>query len=178
MNKNLLLLCALIFLLLIPAAGFGENRQELIEQMASGSINWSTATILSKGIGAPPQKSYGKPQARPLALRAARLDAMRNILEAVQGVRIDSTTVVRNFATESDVILAKVEGMTCHAAAKKLGVHSVTVKRWAKANGITALLPRGKAAYANRWEEWTATVLRPVQTRQMREYLAAGGLEG
>lgn len=74
--------------------------------------------------------------------------------------------------------LAKVEGMTCHAAAKKLGVHSVTVKRWAKANGITALLPRGKAAYANRWEEWTATVLRPVQTRQMREYLAAGGLEG
>jgi hypothetical protein len=111
MNKNSLLFCTLIFLLLIPAAGFGENRQALIEQMASGSINWSTATILSKGIGVPPQKSYGKPQARPLALRAARLDAMRNILEALQGVRIDSTTVVRNFATESDVILAKVEGM-------------------------------------------------------------------
>ncbi len=111
MNKNPLLLCALIFLLLIPATGLGENRQELIEQMASGSINWSTATILSKGIGVPPQKAYGKPQARPLALRAARLDAMRNILEALQGVRIDSTTVVRNFATESDVILAKVEGM-------------------------------------------------------------------
>ena len=111
MNKNPLLFCALIFLLLIPAAGFSENRQELIEQMASGSINWSTATILSKGIGAPPQKAYGKPQARPLALRAAQMDAMRNILEALRGVRIDSTTVVRNFATESDVILAKAEGM-------------------------------------------------------------------
>ena len=74
--------------------------------------------------------------------------------------------------------LAKVEGMTCNAAAKKLGVHSATVKRWARANGITALMPRGEATYANRWEEWTATVLRPAQMRQMREYLAAGGLEG
>ena len=74
--------------------------------------------------------------------------------------------------------LAKVPDMTCNTAAKKLGVNSATVKRWARTNGITALMPRGRATYANRWEEWTATVLRPVQMRQWREYLAAGGLEG
>jgi hypothetical protein len=46
-----------------------------------------------------------------MALRAAKLDAYRNILEVVRGVRINSTTVVRDYAVESDVIMSKVEGM-------------------------------------------------------------------
>ena len=74
--------------------------------------------------------------------------------------------------------LAKVPDMTCNAAAGKLGINSATVKRWARTNGITALMPRGRATYANRWEEWTATRLRRVEMRQWREYLAAGGMEG
>ena len=53
----------------------------------------------------------GKPNARPMALRAAQVDAYRNLLEIVQGVRIDSNTVVKDFMTESDVIRASVEGL-------------------------------------------------------------------
>lgn len=111
MRKHTILSIGLIFLLAIPMSVNCKEWQDLVEEMGNGSINWSRAVIVSKGIGAPPEKYYGKPQARPLALRAAKLDSMRNILEVVQGVRIDSTTVVRNFATESDVIMAKVEGM-------------------------------------------------------------------
>jgi hypothetical protein len=46
-----------------------------------------------------------------MAMRAAKLDAMRNILEVINGVRIDSSTIVRDYAVESDIIRAKVEGM-------------------------------------------------------------------
>jgi hypothetical protein len=41
------------------------------------------------------------------AVRAARLDAMRQLGEAIQGVRIDAKTTVQDFVTESDEIHAQ-----------------------------------------------------------------------
>ncbi len=43
-------------------------------------------------------------QAKALALRAARADAMRKLGEKIQGLAITSTTTVKDFVTESDVI--------------------------------------------------------------------------
>ncbi len=111
MKKNSILAIALVALLLVPASGYCEQWQELVEQKANGSINWTRGIIQAKGIGAPPEKYYGKPQARPMALRAAKLDAMRNLLEVTKGVRIDSTTTVENYVVESDIIMSKVDGM-------------------------------------------------------------------
>ena len=85
---------------------------QIIEQMAGkGKMNWSEGYIEAVGIGAPPERFIGKPQARPLALRAARVDAYRNLLELTKGVRVDSMTVVKDFAVESDVINTQVEGV-------------------------------------------------------------------
>ncbi len=111
MKKKSIFVLVVVFLLVIPTCGFSDNGQDFIEQMGKGSINWSQGTILAKGIGAPPEKLYGKPSARPMALRAATLDAYRNILEVVAGVRIDSTTVVIDYTVENDVIRTKVDGM-------------------------------------------------------------------
>ena len=112
MNKQQLIsITVLVALLLVASPGFSGSEGDLIENIGNGSINWTTGVIQAVGIGAPPEKDYGKPQARPLALRAAKLDALRNILEVVNGVRIDSETVVRDAAVESDVIMAKVQGM-------------------------------------------------------------------
>ena len=86
--------------------------KQIVEQMGDkGKINWSEGYIEAVGIGAPPERYIGKPQARPMALRAAKIDAYRNLLETTKGVRIDSTTVVRDFAVESDVINVAVEGL-------------------------------------------------------------------
>lgn len=76
-----------------------------------GIINYEDGYVEALGIGAPPERYMGKPNARPMALRAAQVDAYRNLLEIVQGVRIDSNTVVKDFMTESDVIKASVEGL-------------------------------------------------------------------
>jgi len=111
MKNQLIVVLALVCLLAIPVAGNCQEGQDLVEQTLQGSINWSEGVVQAVGIGAPSEKHYGKPSARPMALRAAKLDAMRNILEAINGVRIDGSTIVRDYAVESDIIRSKVEGM-------------------------------------------------------------------
>jgi len=85
---------------------------QIIEQMGDkGKINWSEGYVEATGIGTPPERYIGKPQARPMALRAARVDAYRNLLETTKGVRVDSSTSVKDYIVESDVINTQVEGL-------------------------------------------------------------------
>lgn len=85
---------------------------QLIEKIGTqGNINWSGGYVEAVGIGAPPERFIGKPQARPMALRAAQVDAYRNLLEVTKGVRVDSATLVKDFTVESDIIRTQVEGV-------------------------------------------------------------------
>ncbi len=111
MKNQVIIVFALVFMLAFPATGNCQEGQDFVEQTSNGSINWSEGVVQAVGIGAPSEKHYGKPSARPMAMRAAKLDAMRNILEVINGVRIDGSTIVRDYAVESDIIRSKVEGM-------------------------------------------------------------------
>ncbi len=120
MRSKLVVTAGIIVSMLFLYAGIGLCQEkisgsewtQLIEQMGEkGKINWSEGYIEAVGIGAPPERYMGKPNARPMALRAAKVDAYRNLLEITKGVRVDSTTVVKDFTVESDVINAQVEGL-------------------------------------------------------------------
>lgn len=106
-----------MFFLFAPAGFCGDQGKaaewtQLVEQVGvNGSVNWTTGVLEAVGIGAPPERFYGKPQARPMALRAAKLDAYRNLLEVVKGVRVNSTTLVEDFAVKSDTIRTQVDGL-------------------------------------------------------------------
>jgi hypothetical protein len=76
-----------------------------------GIINYEDQYIEVVSIGAPPEKYYGKPQARPLCLRASKVVAMRDMLEIINGVRIDSETMVKDYVVESDSIRAAMSGV-------------------------------------------------------------------
>jgi len=102
---------AIVMMLTISATALCEESKDLVEPVGNGSINWSSGLIQAVGMGAPPEWAYGKPQARPMALRAAQLDAYRNLLEVVQGVRIESSTTVKNFMVTDDSIRGQVDGM-------------------------------------------------------------------
>ena len=67
--------------------------------------------VYAKGIGAPPAQAANAAQARAMAERAAFVVAIRNLLETVKGVRVDSESVVENFMVKSDVIRARVDGI-------------------------------------------------------------------
>ena len=112
MKKYSILSMIVAVLLILPAYGFCNEWQEVVENIGKGSINWTKGIVQATGICASPEEDYGKqPQERSMALKAAQLDAMRNLLEVTQAVRIDSATVVKNFSVTDDVIMAKVSGM-------------------------------------------------------------------
>jgi hypothetical protein len=127
--------------------GIPEGTQ-IVEQVGNkGMVNWTEGTVEAIGIGAPPERYIGKPQARPNALRAAQVDAYRNLLEVINGVRVDSTTTVRDFTAESDVINTQVQGMIKGAKVIKQeymsdGTVEVTVRMPIAGNFAAVIIPR------------------------------------
>lgn len=115
MKSKLMSLAAVAgILLLLTGSGLCQDKismNEWVEKVGQGSVNWSQGYIEAVGIGAVPDRSIGKANARPLAMRAAKVDAYRNLLEITKGVQIDSATTVKDFMVESDVINSKVEGL-------------------------------------------------------------------
>jgi len=71
-----------------------------IKQRTAG---WSEKTIRATGYGAPREGTSGG-QAKLLAKRAAKLDALRKLTEQIYGLKLRSETTVKDFVTESDVI--------------------------------------------------------------------------
>lgn len=143
---------AVVFLLAGMAASqaiaAGEDWSDVVQQIGTkGKVDWSSGIIEAVGTGAPPEKYYGKPQARPLALRAAQLDAYRNLLEVVEGVQINSRTTIKDYTTESDEIRSQVSGMVKGAQVFKReylsdGTVEVTIRMPLQGGFSQLLLPR------------------------------------
>jgi hypothetical protein len=112
---------AFMFLLLIPAVGYGNEyrSQEVVERKTEGIINWSRGVIQAKGIGVLQNNLPDLVKARSTALKNARLDACRKILEVAKGIRIDSTTVVGDYEGKNDIIMSKIESMVKRAEVVK-----------------------------------------------------------
>jgi len=115
---------------------------------STGKVDWTTGVITAVGIGAPPAQPANSAQARAMAERAAQVVAYRNLLEAVKGVRVDSTTLVENFMVTSDVIRTEVSGIIQGAMImdkKYMSDGSVEVTVGMKLTGALAdaLLPKG-----------------------------------
>lgn len=97
-----------IALLLLTAPAFADDYVEWVG--ANSGVNWSEAKVQAEGAGAAP-KGAPPSTARMMACRAAVVDAQRNLLESIKGVRVDGTTVVANMMVKSDTIKTSVNGM-------------------------------------------------------------------
>ncbi len=92
----------------IKVYGMGAPRPELPPDVPGGDIAPPPNVTLPEPVvpaiwrGVPPQE-------RLMATRAARVDAMRRLVERIKGLRITSETIVRDFVAESDVINADAE---------------------------------------------------------------------
>jgi hypothetical protein len=154
--KGSALLAVLIAFLLVLGAGSASAQivgtiKDIIEKTgSSGKVDWTTGVITAVGIGAPPAQPANAAQARAMAERAAQVVAYRNLLEAVKGVRVDSTTTAENFMVTSDLIRTEMSGIIQGATVmdkKYMSDGSVEVTVGMKLTGALAetLLPKGAA---------------------------------
>lgn len=150
---------AIVLAVFVLAAGGAQAQlvgtvKDVIDPVGStGKVDWTTGVITAVGIGAPPAQPANAAQARAMAERAAQVVAYRNLLEAVKGVRVDSTTTVENFIVTSDVIKTQVNGIIQGATImdkKYMSDGSVEVTVGMKLTGALAeaLLPKTPPASA------------------------------
>ncbi|MBI5510165.1 MAG: LPP20 family lipoprotein [Deltaproteobacteria bacterium] len=76
-----------------------------------GKIDYTAKTVTATGSGAPNLKAGNVAVARLGAERAAKMDALRNILEAVKGVRVSSNKTAGKAMEEQPEVKARVEGI-------------------------------------------------------------------
>jgi hypothetical protein len=99
-----------IVLVLVFVCAFNLSAQYVTQGSGENQINWTTQTVRARGYGAA-NPNLPISASRANAIRAAKLDALRNILEIVKGVTINSETTVENFMIQSDIIRSRVEGV-------------------------------------------------------------------
>lgn len=100
-----------VALVALMASAPGLVAAEKVEQsIAHGEINWTDKTITVTGSGAPSLKAPNVAVARMNAERAAKLDALRNIVEAVKGVKVSGNRSAGD-AMKSDTVQTQVEGI-------------------------------------------------------------------
>lgn len=102
---------------LCPSPSFSADTSgESIKRLTpNGYFNWSTGTATAIGLGVPPKNSTSAAQAREMTRAAAWSVALANLLEVVNGIRVDAQTTVQNYVTTSAEIQTHVEGMVRQA---------------------------------------------------------------
>lgn len=79
-----------------------------VQSQIGGTVDWVARTVKVKGIGAP-NPNMGA-NARPAAIRAAKQVALRDALELIKGIPLNSQTTIANSMVESDVISSSING--------------------------------------------------------------------
>lgn len=87
--------------LILPIQVHGEDHTQ---------VDWVSGYITATGYGTA-KEGTSKALALISSKEAGKYIAMRNLMEAVQGVYIDSQVLVRDYIVKEDVIRAKVEGL-------------------------------------------------------------------
>lgn len=128
-------------------------KDAVAQSVGHGQIDWTNKTITATGSGAPDLKAANVAVARLGAERAAKTDALRNIIEAVKGVRISGAQSAGAAMDSSPELKAKVEGVVRNFKVVDTKYYSdggVDVVVQVPMDGVLAeaLVPQGAAAAA------------------------------
>lgn len=109
----------------IKAVGMGAPRPDLPPDLPQGieEVITQLPSPPPATMHVPPIWKTVSPQARLMAGRAARLDAMRKLLERIKGLRLTSETLVRDFVTEYDEISTHASEIVMGATETRTYLH-------------------------------------------------------
>lgn len=146
MSTTTTILSALVLLVATPALVCSESGH-VANTTPDGKVDWTTGIATARGIGIP-NKNHANPlQAKELTRKAAWGVALRNLLEVVKGVHVDSTTTVDNYVTTNDEVRTRVEGFVRGARVVKEqempdGSFETTVEMKLGGAFTTAIIPK------------------------------------
>lgn len=86
----------------------GGDEPVALASAAPSLPDWAKNTATAKGNGIKPADAISDAQGKLLALRAAKVDAMRNLTEEVDGLLIQGQTHVKDFVATDDRIRTEV----------------------------------------------------------------------
>jgi hypothetical protein len=139
----------------VPSKSYGAESQHHISALTQimtpeGVADWTNGVVRATGFGFPPKDTANALHAKVMAQRAAHSVALRNLLEALNGVRIDSNTTVKNYIVANDEIQVRVSGMVNRARIVKEqqlpdGSYEVTVEMDLRGDLTSTLVPKAKA---------------------------------
>jgi len=93
-------------LFVFAAAGICQEKtisKDLMQKIGQSTVNWSAGYIEAMGIGAPAEKTVAKPALKPMALRAAKENALQNLLGVTQTVQVDAARKIGDFTRQSSI---------------------------------------------------------------------------
>lgn len=104
-------ICLLFFFNGIGVCQDKASASDWVDKVGQGNIDWSAGYIEAVGIGALPEKLAGKINARPIALREAKENALRNLLEIIKGAQVDSAKTVKDVTAGDNIIDTQVNSL-------------------------------------------------------------------
>lgn len=99
----------LALILVCPPGLFAQSDIGVTETGVDQAIQ--RGYLLVSGQGVPGERFTHKGQRKLMALRAAQVDAYRQLLESVDKVKVHSESEVRDMAGESDVVRTAISGL-------------------------------------------------------------------
>lgn len=107
-------------LIVLSAGLLYSQMQDVVQQVGNaGAVDWTKQLITSTGIGAPNPNVPPAAQ-RAGAIEAAKRVALRNLLETVKGMALNSDVTVENAMTTSDVIRTRISGVVKNFTVKDI----------------------------------------------------------
>ncbi len=108
------------FLIFITIGIAPAQTQDVVQQIGNaGAVDWTNQMITSTGIGAPNPNVPPAAQ-RAGAIEAAKRVALRNLLETVRGMALNSDVTVENAMTTNDVIRTRIQGVVKNFTVKDI----------------------------------------------------------
>lgn len=149
--KNLLTVftCLLFVLPGVTAhADLFDDEEAVTQEIGQAEVNWSDLSIRASGNGTPDDELQNRTVRQLRAERAAKLDAMRNLMEAIKNLRIDTDSTIEEYIGSSEYVRSRVDAAVRNARVvdkKYHGNGSVSIVVETPITGILAeaVIPQG-----------------------------------
>lgn len=146
-----------------------EIKETCTVDKSKGCIDWTNGIMYSVGLGVPNPDYKVESQKKAMTLRAAKVDAMRNLLEMLEGVNISSETTVKAGMLIDDTIETQIKGKlqnVVQAGQKSMndGTIWMTVKMFMKDIRPVLLNTGSSGLNSDTWHTEEQTTTQPTQT--------------